>query len=233
VRVLSIESSGRIGSIALIDASGVTPEVLLEVPTAERERTAQSLVPAIQAALEQLSWRPADVGLVCVTTGPGSFTGLRIGVVAAKTFAYAVGAKLVGVHTLQAMAFAARPARPRLWTVLDAQRQELFAACFHEGHVAGDDAADATEILSVNQLSEQLRPGDAIIGPPLAKLREELPPTVEVLDQSLWRPTAGPVGALGIQRLAAGQGVSPLQLVPCYYRKSAAEEKAQRPIQSA
>lgn len=228
MRVLAIESSGRTGSIALLDASGATAQLLVEHQTVAEQRTAQSLVPAMKSTLAHAAWRPADVELVCVTTGPGSFTGLRIGVVAAKTFAYAVGAKLVGVHTLSAIAAAVEQPLVRLWTVLDAQRQEFFVASFDGRRSIADQATPATEILNLPQLLQRLQPGDAIAGPPLAKLAAQLPAEVAALAEPYWQPQAAAVGALGIELFQAGAQVNPIDLVPRYFRKSAAEEKAER-----
>src|SRR6201999_4451574 len=94
------------------------------------KRSAQTLLPAIGELLRTCGWRPAELELICTTTGPGSFTGLRIGVTTAKTLAYATGAKLIGVNTLAALAAAVQPTTDRVWAILDAQRQELFAAVF-------------------------------------------------------------------------------------------------------
>ncbi|MCC6491631.1 MAG: tRNA (adenosine(37)-N6)-threonylcarbamoyltransferase complex dimerization subunit type 1 TsaB [Pirellulales bacterium] len=226
MRVLAIESSGRTGSVALLSGSIAHPQLVVERQASADQRTAQSLVPTIKAALDEAAWRPRDVELVCVASGPGSFTGLRIGVVAAKTFAYAVGAKLVGVHTLSAMAAAVQQPYRRLWTILDAQRQELFAACFSGDQPIASQAVPATEILSASQLAARLQPGDAVAGPPLDKLRRQLPAAATLLDESLWRPQASAVAALGRQLFEAGIETSPIDLVPNYYRKSAAEEKA-------
>jgi tRNA threonylcarbamoyladenosine biosynthesis protein TsaB len=194
--------------------------------TADGERTAQSLLPTVRGALKQVGWRPADVQLVCVTTGPGSFTGLRIGVVAAKTFAYATGAKLVGVHTLAAMAAGAGSLDRPLWTILDAQRQELFAARFEPSRPLIEQANPETRIIAVDTWLEQLQPQDVVAGPPLAKRCDRLPPGVAVIDESKWHPQAAAVAQLAMQLFESGGGVDPLALVPHYYRKSAAEEKA-------
>ena len=65
--------------------------MLAEQPLDPTRRSAQTLAPAIATLLDAVEWRPADVELVAVATGPGSFTGLRIGVTTAKAFAYAAG----------------------------------------------------------------------------------------------------------------------------------------------
>lgn len=226
MRILAIETSGRLGSVALLEIEGDRTIVAAERGTPDGERTARSLLPTIQELLREHAWRPADVNLVCVTTGPGSFTGLRIGVVAAKTFAYAIGARLVGVHTLAAMAARLETRGPgRLWTALDAQRQELFVASF-TGRPPIDQAVPETGILPVTEWIARLAPGDLVAGPPLAKCREQLPAGVIVADERFWEPMALSVGRLGFELFNRGGDMNPLELVPHYYRKSAAEEKA-------
>jgi tRNA A37 threonylcarbamoyladenosine modification protein TsaB len=116
-----------------------------------------------------------------------------------------------------------------LWTVLDAQRQELFAAAFDMRRPLAEQAEPVTEILPVDAWLERLRPGDAVAGPPLAKLRDRLPPGVAVMAPQVWSPAASNVGKLAMELFDRGGAVDPLSLVPRYYRKSAAEEKALSP----
>jgi tRNA threonylcarbamoyladenosine biosynthesis protein TsaB len=229
VRVLALETSGRLGSIALLRAEGGAATVLDERKLPPDQRAARSLLPCIEQALREQSWRPSDLELICVTVGPGSFTGLRIGVVAAKTLAYATGAKLVGVHTLAAMAENAPGTERRLWTVLDAQRQELFVATFDSKRAIVEQATPSTEIVGVEAWLARLQSGDAVSGPPLAKCRDRVPAGVVVVDEALWLPSAAATGRLGIRMYARGASVAPLELVPDYYRKSAAEEKSPQP----
>jgi tRNA threonylcarbamoyladenosine biosynthesis protein TsaB len=227
MKILAIEASGLLGSVALLEEREGQFISVDERLTPADQRTARSLIPTLQQLLAARNWAPTDVDLVAVTTGPGSFTGLRIGVVAAKTFAYAVGAQLVGVHTLAAIAEAIRPRSSCLWTILDAQRQELFVSQFAPGQTILEAPAPPTSILSIDAWLEQLQPGDAVAGPPIAKLRARLPEGVEVVDERLWSPSAAAVGRLGWAHFQRGEQISPLELVPNYYRKSAAEEKAE------
>jgi tRNA threonylcarbamoyladenosine biosynthesis protein TsaB len=222
VKVVALETSGPQGSVALLDESTVLSEGRLPPD----QRTARSVLPCLQDMLNFQRWRPADVDLVCTTTGPGSFTGLRIGVVTAKTFAYATGAKLVGVHTLAAMAAGVGEVAHRLWTVLDAQRGELFVALFDNKRPLIDAAPPPTEILPARDWLDRLKPHDVVAGPPLAKWRDKLPSGVIVADEAAWTPMAGPTGRLGVDLFPRHGGIDPLALVPQYFRKSAAEEKA-------
>ena len=75
----------------------------------------------------EVGWKPGEVQLIAVTVGPGSFTGLRIGVSTAKALAYALATPLIGVNTLEVILRQAPAGLPRLQAVLDAQRYELFA----------------------------------------------------------------------------------------------------------
>lgn len=224
--VLALETSGRVGSIALLGSAAGAATVIEERELPKGERTARSLLPNVERLLADHGRLAAEMDLVATTIGPGSFTGLRIGVVAAKTLSYALSAKLVGVHTLAAMA-ANIDARSRpVWTILDAQREELFAARFEPGTDLAAVVEPPTEIVGIAAWIARLEPGDAVAGPPLAKLRERLPKGVEVVEEALWQPSAAAAGRLAIDLANRGVTTPPLELAPHYYRRSAAEEKA-------
>jgi tRNA threonylcarbamoyladenosine biosynthesis protein TsaB len=227
MKILAFETSGLLGSVALLETTDGKLVSTIERQTPPDQRTARSLLPTTHELLKENGWRPADIELVAVTTGPGSFTGLRIGVVAAKTLAFAVGAKLVGVHTLAALAEPIETRAPRLWTILDAQRQELFAATFDPARSVVDQAEPPTDITPIDDWIAQLAAGDQVVGPPLAKLRDAIPAEISIADERLWNPTAAAVGRLGIALFNRGHEISPLEMVPDYFRKSAAEEKAE------
>jgi len=89
VRILALETTEMAGSLAAMHDGKLLAELELD----PRQRTAQSLAPGMKTLLAKVAWRPADVELVAVTIGPGSFTGLRLGITTAKTFAYALGAE--------------------------------------------------------------------------------------------------------------------------------------------
>ncbi|HBO44409.1 MAG TPA: tRNA (adenosine(37)-N6)-threonylcarbamoyltransferase complex dimerization subunit type 1 TsaB, partial [Planctomycetaceae bacterium] len=89
MRVLAIETTERVGTVALSEGDRLVVQRSLDAG----QRSAQSLAPAVVQTLADAGWKPEDVELVAVTVGPGSFTGLRVGVTTAKTFAYGVGAQ--------------------------------------------------------------------------------------------------------------------------------------------
>lgn len=227
LRVVAIETSGRSGSLAAVSVEASQVQVVGSLLLPEDKRTAQSLLPALTALLEASGWRIDKLDLICTTTGPGSFTGLRIGVTTAKALAYATEAKLVGVHTLAAIAGAVGDEVERVWAILDAQRQELFAACFQPGWQDQNNRLPETLVIGVDDWLDRLRAGDVVLGPPLKKLSVRLPADVRTADASLWSPAAEAVARLGIVALKRGETIDPMQLTPHYYRTSAAEEKAE------
>jgi tRNA threonylcarbamoyladenosine biosynthesis protein TsaB len=227
MRVVALETSGRTGSLATVRLTASQVEVVAQFPLPDDRRSAQSLLPALADILETSEWQANDLDLICATTGPGSFTGLRIGVTTAKTLAYATGAKLVGVNTLAAIAAGVEKPNKRVWAILDAQRQELFAACFPSGWQNQENWPLETLVIAADDWLGRLRSGDVVSGPPLKNLSERLPADVRMADSSHWSPAAAVVARLGIAGLERGEEIDPMQLVPHYYRKSAAEEKAE------
>jgi len=228
LHILALQTSGRLASLAALSTDDQQVNLVDEVVLPEDQRTAQSLLPALRELLDQGGWKSGSIELVCAATGPGSFTGLRIGITVAKTWAYATGAALVGVHTLAALAGGTPRKYPRLWTILDAQRQALFTACFAAGGPTSNAARPETQIVGIDDWLAHLRPGDAVVGPPLKKLAPRLPAEVVALDAAYWEPRASVVGRLGYAAFQQGRCVEPMQLAPEYFRQSAAEEKAAR-----
>ncbi|MBR4833363.1 MAG: tRNA (adenosine(37)-N6)-threonylcarbamoyltransferase complex dimerization subunit type 1 TsaB [Thermoguttaceae bacterium] len=99
-KILALETTDAQGSVALCDGGEILTSRRLD---ADR-RSAQTLAPTIRETLDEFGWAPNDVDAVAVAVGPGSFTGLRVGVSTAKMLAWAVGAKIVGVDALEAIA---------------------------------------------------------------------------------------------------------------------------------
>lgn len=229
--LLALETSGRTGSVALVayTEQGAGSQRVTERSVPAGQRTAKVLVPAIHELLQATDVRADQLHGVAAATGPGSFTGLRVGVTIAKTLAYATGCKLVGVNTLDVIAhqaFAANNVDGRVWAVLDAQRQELFAARFDSPESVGQ--RDRTQLLWEHDWLGQLEPSDVVAGPVATKYVDQLPASVTITSSEACTPRAATVGLLGGQLLAGGHNCDPFALVPQYHRLSAAEEKAAR-----
>jgi tRNA threonylcarbamoyladenosine biosynthesis protein TsaB len=221
VRVLALETSAPRGSVAALE-DGL---LLRQQETPEGTRSAQMLAPTIAHLLAQVGWNVGDIQLVAVTQGPGSFTGLRIGAITAKTLAYVTGASVIGVNTLEAIAAQAISDRTFVWSVLDAQRQQLFCARYVAGEGSADECVRPTAITDRPAFLDSLSENDSVIGPGLRPLIDSLPSFVHLADQADWHPRAETVGKVALLRLE-DDGPSDLwDLTPNYYRKSAAEER--------
>lgn len=225
MKILALETTERIGSVALADQGNLLSETRLP----SHLRSAQSLAPAIQQSLGQAGWTPQDVELVAVTVGPGSFTGLRIGIATAKVFAYAVGAEVLGVDTHETLAFACPTDVSRLATVIDAQRGQVVARNFEKNGSGELVPCSKSGLVDVDQWLESLTPGVRVTGPILRRIADRLPADREPLDPKLWAPTAGQVALLAHKQYSAGRRDDLWQLAPVYSRLSAAEEKRRKP----
>jgi tRNA threonylcarbamoyladenosine biosynthesis protein TsaB len=209
---------------------------LAEQPLPPHQRSAQSLVPTIDAVLAQVGWEPRQIELVAVTSGPGSFTSLRIGVSTAKALAYAAEARIVGINTLEAIARRAAAelaasgnvGSTSIAAILDAQREQLFAAVFRRTPTGQFEWQTPTAVIDEHVWLDGLTPGDIVTGPGLKRLADRLPTGVVALDSGFWSPTAAVVGQLGFESFVAGRLDEVFQLVPQYFRRTAAEEQWER-----
>jgi tRNA threonylcarbamoyladenosine biosynthesis protein TsaB len=228
MRILALETADRAGSVAAL----VADQLLFETQLPAVGGSARTLAPALAELLAKVGWRPADVKLVAVARGPGSFTGLRVGVTAAKVFAYAVGAEVLGINTLEAIAERAprEPAEARqaaaLRVAIDAQRQQVFCATFRCGTVGELVEVEPVSIADEIAWLSSLKVGDAATGTALERLSPRIPAGVELVDKSLWAPTAAAVGRVAWRRYLTGERHDLWSLLPDYFRPSAAEEKA-------
>jgi len=217
MRVLAVETSTLSGGVALLDGERVVGEYTLDVRITHSER----LMAAIDRLLSDAGWTARDLHGIAVTVGPGSFTGLRVGLSTVKGLALALTIPVAAVPTLDAMAamlpFAALPVCP----VLDARKREVYASLYRwDGlgmHREWEYLALAPDDLARRFDEPVIVVGDAAeaIESPFA--RRVRPPRRG--------PAPAVVGALGHARLAIGDTVAVADLVPIYLRPSEAELK--------
>ncbi|MBE3575082.1 MAG: tRNA (adenosine(37)-N6)-threonylcarbamoyltransferase complex dimerization subunit type 1 TsaB [Firmicutes bacterium] len=241
MRILAFDSSGRIGSAALLSERGLEAELTLQVKRTHSEH----LVPAVVQVLQTAGWRAADLDALAVTTGPGSFTGLRIGLGTAKAMAWALQKPLAAVGTLEAWAFGFLPVDGVVCPLLAARRGEVYAGVFcprrdPEPGPAGPWAwpeqvgplfsGPVDQFLHV--LSQQ-RQSVLFCGDGLDYYRPALLQWAERFPQPVWLAPAAQnclraawVGALGLKRLQTGEASDPRTLTAVYLRPSEAEVKA-------
>jgi tRNA threonylcarbamoyladenosine biosynthesis protein TsaB len=276
--LLALETSGRSGSIALAKSieslDGLRESIgsewslpgrclrnlteRLEILSLDLDPTwgsAKTLAPAIQKLLAQDGLAPKDLHAIAVVQGPGSFTGLRVGIATAKVMAYALQIPILAIDTLEVIAQQVSDSRtePDSRTVLGSQSLDLFAVadafrgqsfwakyrigageCIETTRTRIDDNTWLAQELSVQDPSGCI----CVAGPSLEKLRDcyrEIPSAESqtALDKShlvwepkqLGEPRASTVARLGWRAWLRDQTVEPFGLLPMYYRSSAAEEK--------
>ena len=184
-------------------------------------RTAVWLAAAIAQALQDLNWQADTVDLVALTNGPGSFTGLRIGVTTAKMLAFAWQTPIVALDTLTVIAHQAETADP-VRVAMDARRDELFAASFRRDRAGQLLTVEPTHVV---HRDAWLSAADSslVTGPGLERLSGRLPGETPQADSRDWYPSAATVAKLAAGCLEQGLSVGPTELAVHYHRKTYAE----------
>jgi tRNA threonylcarbamoyladenosine biosynthesis protein TsaB len=233
VRGLAVETSGSTGSIALTeDGSAVAARRF-----AHGLQHAAGIICIIDELCRERGWTPGQLQQLYVSAGPGSFTGLRIGITLAKTLALATGAKLVAVPSVRVLVENAPEEAPEVVIVLDARRQRIYTARFRRRTVGGDSGPQAPrqwcqeEPAHLDTLPAVLgRAGRPVylLGEGIPYHEKSLPqgdPGVIVTAPSAWQARAEALGRLGWEMAIRGELVDPLSLTPIYIRPPEAQEK--------
>lgn len=196
--ILAIDTTGDIGSIALVDSQHIVEEVELQSP----DGFAHVLFSEIENLLNRHGLTFQQIDAFASASGPGSFTGVRVGLTAVKGLAEATGRKVIAVSNLEALAsFGTRELRA---VVIDARRGEIFGAVYDsKGSLVSDEV-----VMAYESWIEALQQGD-----------------VELIDARTQasRPMAGAIGKIAAARFAAGLAQDPAAIDANYVRRSDAE----------
>lgn len=218
---LILETSGRTGRVGLARDGAIVRVETLD----DTRRHARDLAATAGQMLEAEAIRPQELAGVMVGRGPGSYTGLRVGIMSAKALAYAVGCRLVAVETFAAIAVQAPNAAERLWVIADALQGQVYCQSFGQLAVGGWSPTNELRIVRFDDWLSGLTPGVWISGPGLAVYGERIPTEIPRVAQTDREPRVESV-------FAAGRELPPLSLPevfalePLYLRGSSAEEKA-------
>ncbi len=229
MKILAIETSTMLGGIAVADdSSGLIAEIRLNVKSTHSER----LMTAVDHVLKQSGLDISDMDAFAVAIGPGSFTGLRIGMSTVKGFSYATGKPIVSVPTLEAFAWNFPYSGYPVCPMLDARKKEVYVALFQwesEGFIRVIEETSAR----VNMLLEEvvrLTEGKIVFtGDGALLYRNEiigaLGERAVFASPDKMVPSPANVASLGIRKVLKGEFSEPVSLVPIYIRKSEAEMK--------
>ncbi|HZU27178.1 MAG TPA: tRNA (adenosine(37)-N6)-threonylcarbamoyltransferase complex dimerization subunit type 1 TsaB [Bryobacteraceae bacterium] len=209
--ILAVDTTSEFGSLALMRA----PDMIDELPLHSPEGFAHILFDHIQRLLDRNSAGAADVRCFAAAAGPGSFTGVRVGLAAVKGLAEAVDRPAVAVSNLQALAvFGSRPLRA---TLLDARRGQIYGAVYD----AQLRPVLPEMVTSLPHWIAGLPPGDLeFISTDLAPFRHILPEAPIVAAP---RALAAAVARVAWERWQNGQAQDPAALDANYVRRSDAE----------
>jgi tRNA threonylcarbamoyladenosine biosynthesis protein TsaB len=214
-RLLLLETSHRVGKAALASGGVVIGERTLD----DSRRHARDLVPSIQALLQAQSWRARELDGVIVSRGPGSYTGLRVGLMSAKTLAYATGCPLIAIDTFDAIRRQAAENAAEIDVIADAQQGKIYVQRF------GKHAKPLTILAFETWLESALGEEVAVTGPGLEIFFDRIPAGVNVLPRESWYASPAALLSLGLIRFAKGERDDPFAVEPLYLRASSAEEK--------
>jgi tRNA threonylcarbamoyladenosine biosynthesis protein TsaB len=229
--IVGIETSGLVGSVALY-RDGQCLEFRSLQQTGRRH--AQALVLELREILAAHQATPRHVDAIAVSRGPGSFTGLRVGMVCAKTFAYATGCQFVAVDTFAVVAMNCPPEVNDVWIVEDAQRGELFTGQYRRREDGGGwilsssiEVVEAESWLAARGVEETIA-GRGLIRCDLSSVRARCLP-----QEPFGVPLASNVALEGERMLLAGGSANETDFdfwkaLPFYIRRSAAEEVRDR-----
>lgn len=233
MRALAIDTSTAMAGIAVLDENGLQAEYLLR----DMKTHSQKLVPMLDEVLKSLQLNPADIDVYAAVTGPGSFTGLRIGVTTIKSLAYAMNKPTVGIPSLDALAnAAAAPEGTIICPIMDARNNQVYTALYkyQSGlmmNLSGYMGVHISEL--VGQIEEKygdvriLFTGDGVI---LHRdfLKIELNDRCTFVPDFMLQQMAASAAQLALSKALCGETISCIELMPYYLRPSQAEREYAR-----
>jgi tRNA threonylcarbamoyladenosine biosynthesis protein TsaB len=217
---LILETSGRVARVGLARANAIAQ--LAELDSGRKQ--ARELVPTINAMLKAESLRPTDLTGVMVGRGPGSYTGLRVGLATAKALAYATGCELRAVDTFAAIAEQAPKEANSVWVIADALQNQVYVQRFNRTPT-GWKPFQELRIGAVDEWLNWLSAGAWVSGPGVAVYENKVPLDCPRVPQPNREARIESVFAVGL-RLPPLTREELFALEPLYLRGSSAEEKA-------
>jgi tRNA threonylcarbamoyladenosine biosynthesis protein TsaB len=227
--VLGIDTATPVTSVAVGSRAGALAAAAVRNDRAH----AELLVPMVGQALDQAGVDGTELGGIAVGTGPGLFTGLRVGVSSAKSLAQAWDLPMVAVSSLDLLAFACRHAGRAVCAALDGRRGELFTALYRPVP-GGVERTGEYRVAVPGELAADLR----ALGEPVllcgdgaeryAEVLADAGGAVELAGPDRATPSAEALVQLALPRFEAGSASGPLEVSPIYLRRPDADPGIER-----
>ena len=233
--IIAIETSGRVGSVAI----GRGNELIAEIAFSGFMKHSAELFTALEKLLHQADATVDDVEQCYITAGPGSFTGLRIAVTAAKMFYFTQRAQIIAADSMAVVAESASrytadtgQTSDCIAAILDAKKDLFYAAVFDQIDGNWKKCLD-TDIFTAEQLLDWLKMNKkknvGLLGEGLVYYAEKFnAPFTHLLDESYWSATAAGLFQVGQRMAAEKQFADPFVLTPKYIRGPDAAVKRPR-----
>ena len=223
--VLGIDTATRTASIGLTDQERIVGEFSLQVERVHSKR----LMPMVDQLLTSAGLDVNQVEGIAVSAGPGSFTGLRIGMATAKGLAYALSIPLVGVSTLSGLCFNCGPVEGLVCPILDARMNQYYTGLYEwqDGRptpIIQDGVVNRQELVQMLEQDSRLKvivaeqDLDSTLG-----LKERFPQMIRHAPDHLVYPRGSSIAVLGFRKINSGAEDALLSLQPTYLRRSQAE----------
>lgn len=236
MRILGVDTSTTTASIALIEDSRLVAEAgcssQTEMPPAlsAKGNHSETVLPLIQAVLDKAAFRLSDLSAIAISIGPGSFTGLRIGLALVKGLAYGCALPVIGVSSLEAQAARVEDSGGSICPLLDARKQEVYGALFERRSGAllrrmADRVFAVSALAAVTELQGAAAP-IVLVGNGAERYRVELAQMfggrVQIIGDACSVSVGHAVARLGLERFSDPRGVDLGTLVPFYLGSSQA-----------
>lgn len=229
-KVLALDTSSAVASVAVVDDEKILGEVTLNY----KKQHSTILLPMIDRLLKSLDLKINDVDCIAATSGPGSFTGLRIGAATAKGLCHGAGKPLIGIPTLDALAFNMANAKGIICPIIDALRGNVYTAIYRWENGSLIKIIDYMAV-SLEDLDRMLGEYDEYIiflGDGIFVYKEEiikrLGSRAQFAPISMNMQRASSVAALALARYKQGSFDNYLDFAPFYLRKPQAEREYER-----
>ncbi|HEY9060083.1 MAG TPA: tRNA (adenosine(37)-N6)-threonylcarbamoyltransferase complex dimerization subunit type 1 TsaB [Pseudobacteroides sp.] len=226
MKVLAVDTSSTIAAVAIIEN-----EVLLGEYFVNNKKThSQKLMPMIKELTESLGLNPAEIDIFAASVGPGSFTGLRIGVTSIKAMAYALEKPVVSIPTLDALAYNYPASNAIICPIMDARNNQVYTAFYRfKDQPLRESEYMALPIASLMQILIETEENICFVGDGVERHRDyllnELGQKCSFAPHNLILNRASSVAQLALARAIDGKVESPVDMIPFYLRKSQAEQE--------
>ncbi len=224
--VLASDTSTKNAHFALLESGTVRVEIVV----ATEKKHGETIMAAIEGLLSMAGRRIEEVGLFVTTVGPGSFTGIRVGVSALKGLAFALEKPLIGVSTLETLAMNVTEPSVTVCPMIDAKRDEVYTALYrYNGEANVPEKTGDERAIAPADFLEELEGDTIFLGDGAVRyeslIRKILPKGAFYASSCQNDIKAGSAGLLGIHKYGKGDFIDAALLKPRYLRPSYAEMK--------